>query len=123
MGWSFVCPKNPLEPEWVDGAGLYRCSTCNKRHRAVETGAPKMQPGIPAVTKDKVRKHFDWACCEWISSESQRKKIYDKMGLQRTSMAEYRRKWPTNTPRKVNSLISVPGEKDRRSTAERQQIQ
>lgn len=121
MGWSFICPKNPLEPEWVGGAGLYACSTCGKRHRAVETGAPAKQAGSPVIFKDKVAKHFDYACGRWINSESQRRRIYDKMGLVRRSMAENRRTHPTNTSPKVNSAITYGGQTDHRSAAEKHQ--
>lgn len=121
MGWSFVCPKNPLGPEWVDAAGLYQCSTCGKRHRAAETGLPAKRIGAPAIIKDKVAKHFDYACGRWITSESQRRRIYDKMGLVRRSMAENRRHHPTNTSRKQNVAITFAGQKDHRSAPEKHQ--
>ncbi|HUU82287.1 MAG TPA: hypothetical protein VM243_02175 [Phycisphaerae bacterium] len=84
----------------------------------VECGVEKA-PGFPNVVKDHMAPHMDYAVGRVISSRSERNKVYDAMGVVPKSYTEFRRQHPTNTSTHHNMAVSYPGQKRRRSTAEK----
>ena len=111
---AYRCPQCgaksfDVEPCYVCGGTIDQPEECGVEKRA----------GFPTVVRDKLAKHFDYGVgCE-ITSRSQRNAVYAAKGCVPKSFEEYRRQHPTNAPSRKGQVVFYPGQKNRRSSAER----
>ena len=116
MSYAFRCPETGLV-EWADCAGVHPCPFCNGKHETFQCGPPPQREGAPYVRGDRISKYFDWSCgCE-IDSKTLRKRRYMEKGLVEKSEKEHRKQH--NEPKYKPSVVSYAGQKNHKSSAER----
>ncbi len=84
-------------------------------HETYQCGAPK-EAGLGDVVGDFMHKHYDWSAGCWITSRSQRNRVYAEKGLNVKSAAEFRKQH--DLPDHGKRFMSYRGQKDHRSSAE-----
>ena len=135
MERRLACPKCGY-PSVVDDDLPRKCSACLlTRHKVVmlvpderhitplePTDGPKRSERfMPQLApRDRLHKHMDWAAGQEISSRSQRRKVYAEKGLVEKSYSDHKRQHGGLD--RVPGAISFPGQKDRKSSSEKQKI-
>lgn len=100
--------QEPLRPE--------PCLKCGSTIWVESPAEPLVTPGIHNIVPDHINKYFDLASGQWINSRSQRKRIYEQMGLSRVSIGEWRRR---NGGMEKTSTVTYGGQINNTSSAER----
>lgn len=96
------------------------CYVCGGRiDQPVECGVEKTE-GFPHVVKDHMTPHFDYAAGQVIRSRTELNAVYATKGLVRKSYAEHARQHGSTVDMHKRA-VSYPGQKLRRSTAEKRQ--
>ncbi len=78
---------------------------------------PRDGPVVPGVVPDKMHKHYDYAVGAWITSRSQKKRLYAEQDMIMVSAKDaWRNK---DKPRSSGFVYSYAGQKNHQSSAER----
>ena len=115
----------PLEHAWP----CYVCAACGhveEEHQRCPKCGYVMggHSGVGLnVLGDELRPYYDNAAGQVFTSRAQRKAVYQKLGLQRTSIGEWKRNGrPGMDHGNLTRMYSYGGQTDRRTTSERRKL-
>lgn len=95
------------------------CFNCGMLMVEYDAGPSKSTEGCPALIADGMESHFDYAIGREVDSKSERKRVYEEMGVNLTSAKEWRRKYGDGDYTTPGKAVGFPGQTHRKSTAQR----